>query len=130
MRLIVLLPVALIWLSGCATLVPPHPPEDLVGLWQSREAGITHLLHLKADGTFDLDVGANLDRDARGDYKIRNNEISFVTTTGRLDPGCQATGRYAFQILEGRLLLGLVHDPCSQRRTVLTESNWQRNRKR
>jgi hypothetical protein len=71
---------------------------------------------IKADGTFDVDLTKDGQRDAWGKYSIDHDTVTLVATGGVKPRGCDGEGVYHFKRTEKELTFSLVSDNCRLRR--------------
>jgi hypothetical protein len=107
----------LVLLQGCAFFHHTRPSSPVAGLW-SNQTGTTWLL--KEDGTFEVDLTRDGQRDTWGKYTIKGDTMTLRSTGGMIPKSCSGSGVYHFTRNGSALSFALVDDACRLRRkTVL-----------
>jgi hypothetical protein len=99
--------------SSCAMFHPPTGRDVLVGTWSNT---LDAIWTIKSDGTFDIDLNDNGQRDAWGKYRVSGDTITFSRTGGFLSKRCVGRGVYRFNRTGDALQFTLVTDDCRLRR--------------
>jgi hypothetical protein len=104
--------ILLALLQSCAWFHKPGPPP-LVGNWTNP---IGTVWMIKADGTFDVDLTKNGQRDAWGKYTVDGDTVTLVGVGGVTPKGCDDKGIYNFKRNGDALSFTLVNDSCKLRK--------------
>ena len=112
-RLLQFIPAILVLtlLGGCACL-PQSGPRALVGAW-TNSLGTVWTLH--ADGTFDVDLNHDGQRDAWGKYTIVGDTLTLFAPGGHVPKGCRGPGTYHFKKSGCTMHFTLIKDACQPR---------------
>jgi hypothetical protein len=115
---------AILALNACGLFSPRTGENALVGAWTNP---LGTVWTIKADGTFDVDLNHNGQRDAWGNYTI-SGEMITLTRTGGLNPkGCDRKGVYRFARVNDTLQFTLFQDDCKLRKKNML-LGWKRRR--
>jgi hypothetical protein len=106
----------LLWLEGCAFFQHEKASSPVAGSW-TNETGTVWML--KDDGTFDVDVTRDGQRDTWGKYTIKNDVIRLRSTGGMMPKSCTDEGVYRFQRNGPDLSFTLMSDDCKVRRKMV-----------
>jgi hypothetical protein len=109
---IILASIALALLGGCAMFQKPTAPA-LVGTWTNA---LGTVWMLKADGTFDVDLDQDGQRDGWGRWSVSDAQVTLQRTGGIKPKGCEGKGVYHFTRDGDTLQFSLVRDSCKLRR--------------
>ena len=110
----VVLLLALFVVDGCALFQPKAAGrEAVVGTWRNT---LGTIWTLKANGTFDVDLNHNGQRDGWGKYKVSGGTLTLWRTGGISPKHCQDDGVYQFTRDKNTLRFTLVSDDCKLRR--------------
>ena len=104
--------ILLALLQSCAWFHKPGP-APLVGNWTNP---IGTVWMIKADGTFDVDLTKNGQRDAWGKYTVDGDTVTLVGVGGVTPKGCDDKGIYNFKRNGDALSFTLVNDSCKLRK--------------
>jgi hypothetical protein len=85
----------------------------VAGLWTNQ---IGTVWMLKDDGTFDVDLTRDGQRDTWGKYTIKGDTITLRSTGGMMPKSCSGNGVYHFKRNGSELSFMLVSDDCKLRR--------------
>jgi hypothetical protein len=99
-------------LPGCA-MFRSTKSSDLAGLWVNSVATVWTI---NANGTFEVDLTTDGQRDTWGKYKIDGDTLTLVATGGMTPKGCRDKGVYHFKRSDDTLSFALVSDNCRLRR--------------
>jgi hypothetical protein len=105
--------VLLFLLQGCAFFQHTKQSSPLAGSW-TNQTGTVWVL--KEDGTFDVDLTRDGQRDTRGKYTIKGDIITLRSTGGMMPKSCSGNGVYHFTRNDSELVFALVSDDCRLRR--------------
>ena len=104
--------ILLVFLQGCGWWSRPSPPS-LVGNWTNP---IGTVWMIKSDGTFDVDLMKDGQRDAWGKYTVDADTVTLVAVGGVNPRGCDGAGIYRFKRTGDQLRFTLVSDSCQLRK--------------
>jgi hypothetical protein len=99
-------------LAACATH-PPFGTSPLVGTWTNS---IGSVWVIKSDGTFDVDLNHNGERDAWGTWSVTGDMVTLERTGGIKPKGCDGKGIYHFTRSGNTLQFTLASDKCKLRK--------------
>jgi hypothetical protein len=99
-------------LPGCAWFQKAGLPP-FVGTWTNS---IGAVWMIKDDGTFDVDLTRDGQRDAWGKYAVDGDTVTLVSTGGLKPKGCDGKGVYHFVRNGDELTFTLVSDSCKLRK--------------
>ena len=99
-------------LAACATH-PPFGPSPLVGTWTNSLGSVWMI---KSDGTFDVDLNHNGERDAWGTWRVAADTVTLQRTGGIRPKGCDGKGVYHFTRSGDTLQFTLASDACKLRK--------------
>ncbi|MGH8100316.1 MAG: hypothetical protein ACREIW_03395 [Chthoniobacterales bacterium] len=102
--------------SACAMFHPRTGHNALVGTWSNMLGAIWTI---KADGTFDVDLSHNGQRDVWGKYTVSGDAITLLRKGGFRTNHCVGRGVYRFNRTDNTLQFTLVSDDCRVRRKYL-----------
>jgi hypothetical protein len=106
--------LALFVVNGCALFQPKTGArEAVVGTWRNASGTIWTL---KANGTFDVDLNHNGQRDSWGKYTVSASTLTLWRTGGISPKHCEDDGVYQFTREQNTLRFTLVSDDCNLRR--------------
>ena len=100
-------------INACAMFHPRAGRDVLVGTWSNT---LGTVWTMKADGTFDVDLNHNGQRDAWGKYTVSGDTLTLLRTGGIKPPRCDGKGVYRFTRTNNGLEFTLVNDDCKLRR--------------
>jgi hypothetical protein len=110
---IVLTSTALVLLGACAMFQKPAQPA-LVGNWTNS---LGTVWTIKGDGTFDVDLKHQGQRDAWGTYMVAGDQVTMQRIGGINPKGCDGPGVYKFsRPNKDSLQFALVSDACKLRK--------------
>jgi hypothetical protein len=98
---------------GCSMFSHAKPSSPVAGFWTNQ---IGTVWMLKDDGTFDVDLTQDGQRDAWGKYTIKGDTITLRSTGGMMPKSCSGNGVYHFKRNDSELSFTLVSDDCKLRR--------------
>ena len=98
--------------SACAMFHPKTGRDALVGTWTNA---LGTVWTLKSDGTFDVDLNHNGQRDAWGKYTVSGDTVTLLRTGGIKPKRCDGEGVYRFIRTNNALQFTLVSDDCKLR---------------
>jgi hypothetical protein len=104
--------IILVLSQSCAWFHKPGP-APLVGNW-TNPVGTVWMI--KTDGTFDVDLTKNGQRDAWGKYTVAGDTVTLVAVGGLKPKGCDSKGIYNFKRNGDALSFTLVNDSCKLRK--------------
>jgi hypothetical protein len=104
--------ILVVFLQGCGWWPKPSPPS-LIGDWINP---IGTVWTIKSDGTFDVDLMRDGQRDAWGKYTIDGDTLTLVAVRGLKLKGCDEAGIYRFKRTGDQLRFTLVSDTCRLRK--------------
>jgi hypothetical protein len=102
-------------LQGCAFFQRAKPASPIAGVWTNQTGAVWTL---KNDGTFDVDVTGDGQRDTHGKYSVKNDTIT-LHNTGMIPKSCSEDGVYHFTRNGAELSFTLVRDDCRIRRKMI-----------
>ena len=102
----------LVLVTGC-TFFQHARSSPLAGSWTNQ---IGTVWMLKDDGTFDVDLTRDGQRDSWGKYTIKGDTITVRSTGGMMPKSCSGNGVYHFKRNGSELSFTLVSDDCKLRR--------------
>jgi hypothetical protein len=100
-------------LQGCAVFHHTKPSSPLAGSWTNQTGTVWTL---NEDGTFDVDLTRDGQRDTHGKYTIKGDTITLRSTGGMIPKSCSGNGVYHFARNGSELSFTLVSDDCRLRR--------------
>ena len=100
-------------LPGCAWFKHAARTSPVTGIWTNQ---IGTVWMLKDDGTFDVDVTRDGQRDTWGKYTIKGDIMTVRSTGGMMPKSCIGNGVYHFKRNGPELSFTLVSDACKLRR--------------
>jgi hypothetical protein len=110
---ILLAAVAALILQSCATTAPTSGMAALTGSWTNS---LGTVWTMRADGSFDVDLNKDGQRDAWGTCSVEGNKVTIIGTGGVEPKGCaKTTGSYTFTRTGNTLHCALIKDPCKLR---------------
>ena len=104
--------ILIVFLQSCAWLPKPGPPS-VVGKWINP---IGTIWMIKTDGTFEVDLTRDGQRDAWGEYTVTGRTITLVALGGVKPKDCDGKGIYNFKREGDKLRFTLVSDACKLRK--------------
>jgi hypothetical protein len=104
--------ILLVVVQSCAWLPKPGPPS-VVGNWTNP---IGTVWMIKNDGTFDVDLTRDGQRDAWGEYTVDGTTITLVTVGGLNPRDCDGSGTYNFKRDGDKLRFTVISDVCQLRK--------------
>jgi hypothetical protein len=102
-----------LFFSACAMFHPRIGRDALVGTWTNI---LGTVWMLKSDGTFEVDLDHNGQRDAWGKYTVSGDTITLLRVGGIRPRQCDGKGVYRFTRTNDALQFTLVSDDCKLRR--------------
>jgi len=99
--------------SACAMFHPRTGRDTLVGTWSNT---LDAIWTIKSDGTFDVDLNDNGQRDVWGKYTVSGDTITLLRKGGLIPKQCVGRGVYRFNRTGDALQFTLVSDDCRFRR--------------
>jgi hypothetical protein len=100
--------------DGCSLFQPKTGERQaVVGTWQNT---VGTIWTLKANGTFDVDLNHNGQRDGWGKYTVSGSTLTLWRTGGISPRRCDGDGVYRFTRDKNTLRFALVSDDCNVRR--------------
>jgi len=110
-------------LLGACAAIPKSGQTALVGTW-TNSLGTVWMI--KADGTFDVDLKHQGNRDAWGTYTVEGDTVTLMRTGGINPKGCEGKGVYRFTRPDkDSLHFAVVSDACKLRKKNVTLA-WHR----
>lgn len=91
--------------SACAMFHPRTGRDTLEAIWT-----------IKSDGTFDVDLNHNGQRDVWGKYTVSGDTIMLLRKGGFITNQCAGRGVYRFNRTGNTLQFTLISDDCRLRR--------------
>jgi len=106
--------LALFVLDGCAMFQPKTGARQaVVGTWRNA---LGTIWTLNSNGTFDVDLNHNGQRDVWGKYNVSGGTLTLWRTGGISPKHCGDDGVYQFTREKNTLQFTLVSDDCNLRR--------------
>ena len=106
--------LTLVVLDGCAMFQPKTGARAaVVGTWRNA---LGTIWTLNANGTFDVDLNHNGQRDVWGKYTVSGSTLTLWRTGGISPRHCGDDGVYQFTREKNKLRFTLVSDDCNLRR--------------
>jgi hypothetical protein len=99
--------------SACAMFHPRTGRDTLVGTWSNP---LDAIWTIKSDGTFDVDLNHNGQRDVWGKYTVSGDTITLLRKGGFITNQCAGRGVYRFNRTGNTLQFTLISDDCRLRR--------------
>lgn len=107
----VLIGIAIVSLNACA-IFSRSGPAAIVGTWKNS---LGTVWMIKANGTFDVDLNHDGNRDAWGNYTVSDKTLIISGTGGEVPKGCEGDGIYHFKRSGDDLRFTLLKDKCELR---------------
>ena len=99
--------------SACAMFHPRTGRDALVGTWSNP---LDAIWTIKSDGTFDVDLNHNGQRDVWGKYTVSGDTVTLLRKGGFITNQCAGRGIYRFNRTGNTLQFTLISDDCRLRR--------------
>jgi hypothetical protein len=109
-------------LNACALFQKPEATPALLGTWTNS---IGSVWIIKDDGTFDVDLDQDGNRDGWGTWNVSGDTVTLRRKGGLKPKGCDGKGVYRFTHSDDRLQFALVSDACRLRRKNML-LDWRR----
>jgi len=97
------------------------PAKQLVGKWTKSNNGRTISFVITSEATYEVDFTGDSGADVVGSYKVAENKITFTDEGG--DYGSNTSGKYEFELGDGKVTFTEVDDPVDGRR-MLVQGEW------
>ena len=102
--------------SACAMFQPRTGRDTLVGTWSNT---LDAIWTIKSDGTYDVDLNHNGQRDVWGKYTVSGDTITLLRKGGFITNQCAGRGVYRFNRTGNTLQFTLISDDCRLRRKYM-----------
>lgn len=122
-----------LWIGFCAAagtvsgFAQTDGDNPLMGSWYSVDQEKNHVDEVIFASTtvFFLDFESDGFKEAWGDYKMDESQISLTHRGGQFSPECSMGGVYSYSLNDNELYTELVNDACEDRKSVVLRK-WTR----